>query len=90
MENPKTQKILRYIDGTVQNIYRELKVKPYGKPSITLKRIIRLKPEPQEDGQVQWEIESRQVTYAFPGKTKDEAWRFGKSLNWCIATTKRV
>jgi hypothetical protein len=71
-----SERVLGYIDSTVQSICDELQVKPYGKPSITLKRITKLKPRQHDEGNVEWEIESREVTYCFPGKTRDEAWRF--------------
>ena len=70
------ERVLGYIDSTVQRIYDELQVKPCGKPSITLKRITKLKPNEKNDGEAEWQVESRKVTYCFPGKTKDEAWRF--------------
>lgn len=76
----KAQRLLSYIDGTIRNIYDQLQTKPYGKPSITLKRIAKLKPQQSEDGELRWEIESREVTYSFPGKNKDEAWRFSEAF----------
>ncbi|RMZ88035.1 hypothetical protein DV736_g4730, partial [Chaetothyriales sp. CBS 134916] len=74
-------KVLGYIDETVENIYRELHTQPGGVPSITLKRISQLKPYQQPDGQTRWEIESRDTRYSFPGKTKDEARRFACVLS---------
>ena len=85
MENIETQRVLTYIDATIQNIYRELHIRPCGKPSITLRRITKLKARQQEDAGVCWEIESRKATYSFPGKTKDEAWRFGKLISGSLA-----
>ncbi|RMZ79734.1 hypothetical protein DV738_g3269, partial [Chaetothyriales sp. CBS 135597] len=82
-------RVLAYIDETVEGINRELRASPVGKPSVSLKRISQLKARQQPDGQVCWEIVSRPARYYFPGRTKDEARRFGKAIRQDVIVTKR-
>ncbi|RMD43658.1 hypothetical protein DV735_g1479, partial [Chaetothyriales sp. CBS 134920] len=51
-----SDRVLAYIDETMESIYRDLQALPVGKPSVSLKRISQLKPRQQPDGQVCWEI----------------------------------
>ena len=75
------QQVLDYIEGTFGAILHEIR-RPSGdgKPMITLSRIVAVSPYFDEDDymRLKWHIESRQVQYHFPGKNKDEAWRFGE------------
>ena len=77
---PTSEKVLDYIQRTFNDILDEIKVRPCGKPVITLKRITAVKPyyDDSDSIRLKWRIEDREVSYSFPGKTKDEAWRFGK------------
>ena len=80
MATGNAHKVLHYIDDTVQNIEEELQARPPGKPSITLNRVTGLKPHNQsENGSTEWLPQDHEVTYTFPGRTREEAWRFGMS-----------
>ena len=78
MNAANARKVLDYIERTTCNIEDELKLRPPGKPSINLIRITGLKLD--SDGH-DWVAQEHEVTYSFPGKTKEEAWRFGKMLS---------
>jgi hypothetical protein len=72
------QKVLEYINDILARIRNSLECRPCGNLSITLDRITGYKPQYTTSDQCPvYTIESSTVTYTFPGKTKDEAWRFG-------------
>ena len=75
------QQVLDFVEATFNGILHEIR-RPSGdgKPVITLHRITAVRPYFDEDDfmRLKWHIESRDVKYHFPGKNKDEAWRFGK------------
>ena len=74
-----SQRVLQFIEATVTGIEEQLHLRPPGKPSITLKRITGLKPHDDlENGEAVWVARHHNATYSFPGRTKEEAWRFGK------------
>jgi hypothetical protein len=60
-----------FIEATLISILSEIEKRPAGNPKISLKRIAcdRLDPGCQ--------ITEREVTYCWPGKNRNEAWRFG-------------
>ena len=62
-------RVIEYIEATFLAILEEIQKRPVGHPLITLKRIVR--SQSQQPNQ-------RQVTYGWPGRTRDEAWRFSK------------
>jgi hypothetical protein len=77
-----SQNVRNYITNTFNSILYILShPSPGTQPSVTLRRIVSVKPYCDEDdgAQVKWDVESREVVYRFPGKNKDEAWRFGRS-----------
>ena len=77
-----SQRVLHFIEDTVQDIEEQLALRPAGKPSITLNRITGLRPhDDAQNGEGAWVAREHQVTYSFPGKTKEEAWRFGTMLS---------
>lgn len=73
------QRVLSYIEATFNAILQEIKARPGGKPVIMLKRTVAVRPYYDEDDmrRLKWLVEDREVRYCFPGKTKDEGWRFG-------------
>jgi hypothetical protein len=72
-------RVLAYIETTLSHTIQEIQVRPHGCPSITLKRIKDVKASVNVvTQQVERRILDREVTYCFPGKNKDEAWRFGQ------------
>ena len=76
-----SQRVLHFIGSTVEAIEKQLQLHPPGKPSITLTRITGWKPHDESGrGEAVWVARDHEVTYSFPGKTKEEAWRFGKEL----------
>lgn len=80
--NEDSQRVLHFVEGTVQHIEEQLRLRPPGKPSITLTRITGLKPHNNSGtGEIVWVAQDHEVTYYFPGKTKEEAWRFGKEMS---------
>ena len=82
-----SQRVLHFIETTVEDIEEQLQLRPPGKPSITLKRITGLKPydDPGIGGAV-WVARDHDVTYSCPGKTREEAWRFGMKVRESVAT----
>jgi hypothetical protein len=70
---------LSYIEATFNAILSEIS-RPTGDGTaiISLSRIVSATPYYDDRGCLRWHIASRQVNYHFPGKIKDEAWRFGE------------
>jgi len=76
------RKVLDYIESTFHSILHEIQIRPCGKPTIVLKRITALKPVYDDHvACLNWHVEDREVSYGWPGKNKDEAWRFGKAIH---------
>ena len=78
---PANQQVLDYIETSFRVILHEIKhPSGEGKPAIKLNRISSVRPYYDDDdfACLKWRIVSRQVAYHFPGKNRDEAWRFGK------------
>ena len=72
---------LQYIESTLDDVLAAFEKRPHGSPKIQLKRLKSHLPQAsQESGDVSWSVEDRDVTYAFPGQTRDEAWRFSESI----------
>jgi len=77
---PGNRKVLDYIESTFHSVLDEIQIRPCGKPAIVLKRITALKPHYDDHvACLNWRVEDREVSYSWPGKNKDEAWRFGKA-----------
>jgi hypothetical protein len=74
------RKVLTYIETTFNSILREIQIRPCGKPVIVLRRIVSVRPyhDKKDLNRLKWQIQDREVSYSFPAKTKDEAWRFGE------------
>jgi hypothetical protein len=66
---------INYIEKTFNQIIKNIHIRPCGHPSIVLKRIAHVKSPGSDNG---WKVADRQTKISFPGKNKDEAWRFGK------------
>lgn len=80
MREPQVMAV-NYIEKTFNQIIKDIHIRPCGHPSIVLKRIAHVK-SPGSDNS--WEVADRQTKITFPGKNKDEAWRFacvGKLLS---------
>lgn len=72
---------LQYIESTLDDVLAAFETRPHGSPKIRLKRLRSHLPQAsQESGEVSWSVEDRDVTYEFPGQTRDEAWRFSRSI----------
>ncbi|EXJ60626.1 hypothetical protein A1O7_04779 [Cladophialophora yegresii CBS 114405] len=73
------QQVIDYIEATFNAILDEIR-RPSadGKPVLILDRIVSVKPYYDDDdfARLKWHVEAREVRYHFPGKNKDEAWRF--------------
>lgn len=72
------RRVLAYIEDTFSKILSEIQKRPYGHPQIVLRKIT-VTSVPRGDcvetkGR---QVEDGEVIYGFPGKTSDEAWRFG-------------
>src|ERR1700712_1207677 len=79
--SPANQQVLDYIETTFNDILHEIRhPSGEGKPVIALNRIFSAKPYYDDDdfARLKWRVESRLISYHFPGKSKDEAWRFGE------------
>ena len=75
--SPEQVSVVEYIEGTFSTILSEIQKEPFGHPCFTLRRITALDAHEDIDSlTTSFEIKHRTVTYYFPGKTKDEAWRF--------------
>jgi len=74
------RKVLSFVEEFLGHIVHEIRLRPLGRPSISLRHVVGVKiyVNPATNA-VQREIVARQVTYTFPGKNKGEAWRFGVS-----------
>ena len=77
--------VIDYIEDTFSRLLAEIQRRPHGHPEIVLRKITSLKAhEDIDSGTIVWDIQDREVRYGFPGKTKEEAWRFaavGKILS---------
>ena len=77
--NTPQQRVITFIEQTLYSIIRDIQARPSGNPVIVLKRITdvqtRVNPTTLE---VERHIIDREVTYHFPGRHEDEAWRFGR------------
>ncbi|KAL2394049.1 Meiotic recombination protein rec12 [Exophiala dermatitidis] len=76
--SPEKQRVLSYIADTFNNILRDIRARPSGRPVIILKRVVAVQPyyERPDSMRVKCHIQSREMRYHFPGKNADEAWRF--------------
>lgn len=74
------RKVLTYIETTFNKILHEIQIRPCGKPVIVLRRIVSVRPyhDANDFNRLKWHIQDREVSYSFPAKTRDEAWRFGE------------
>ena len=78
-ENADSQRVVCFIENTFEQIKRRLQQQPPGEPSVTFRRITGLKPNHELGSQqVAWVAREHEVTYSWPGKTKEEACRFGE------------
>ena len=69
-------RVIDYIEKTFNQILQDIQIRPCGHPSIVLKRIADGKPRNPDDC---WDVVDREMKISFPGKTKEEAWRFSQS-----------
>lgn len=75
----ENKKAITYIEKVFEKIIHEAQRRPNGNPSISINRIIALKSKyDKETLRLEWEIEHKEDRYRFPGKSQDEAWKFGK------------
>ena len=75
--SPEQVSVVEYIESTFRIILSEIQKRPFGHPHITLRRITALDAHEDIDSlTTSFDIRHRTVTYGFPGKTKEEAWRF--------------
>lgn len=79
--SPATQQVLHYLESTFNQIIHDIQDHPCKKAAIVLRRITSISPyHDQEDSmRLKWHINDTEVVYTFPGKNRDEAWRFGGS-----------
>ena len=71
-------RVRAYIENSLGYCIQAIQARPCGCPAITLKRIRDVKTSVNPVTlQVERQIVDREVTYSFPGKNRDEAWRFG-------------
>lgn len=70
--------VLSYIESTLNQVITQIQIRPPGTPQIVLHRIVSLDHSYDPVfGSILWHIKSCKVTYEWPGKTRQEAWRFG-------------
>ena len=72
-------RVIDYIEKTFNQILQDIQIRLCGHPSIVLKRIADTKPRDPDDC---LEVIDREMKISFPGKTKEEAWRFSQSWSW--------
>ena len=78
-ESPRGR-VLAFIETTLSGIVGDIQVRPYGRPSIYLKRITNVQVDVDPVTQTaRQQISDKDLIYSFPGRNKDEAWRFGAS-----------
>ena len=80
LRNPQ-EKVIDYIESTFNKVLEDIQIRPCGRPSIVLRRITGVRP-PLSSNPLSGELEvtDKEMTISFPGKNKDEAWRFGQSI----------
>jgi hypothetical protein len=78
--NPQA-KVMDYIESTLNKVLEDIQIRPCGRPSIILRRITDVRP-PLSSNHLSDELEVtyKDMTISFPGKNKDEAWRFSQSI----------
>lgn len=74
------QRVVDHIERILRDIVTDIDVSSGRRPVITLRRISAIVPyyDRIDPACLRWHIEDREVRYHFPGKTKEEAWRFGE------------
>jgi hypothetical protein len=73
------QSALDFITGALEQIVAEVQRAEHGSPAITLNRLDSYDPVLSQDLlSTEFKAKSHQVTYGWPGKTAEEAWRFGQ------------
>jgi hypothetical protein len=66
--------VINYIENTFKQINHDIQIRPCGHPSIRLRHITSVKARSLDDG---WDVVDREMNICFPGKGKEEGWRFG-------------
>jgi hypothetical protein len=72
-------RVTDYIEKTFNQILKDIQIRPCGHPNIVLRRIADAKPRDPDDC---WDVVDREMKISFPGKTKEEAWRFSQFWSW--------
>lgn len=78
-------KVFHYIEKTFNNIISSIQIRPSGRPSIILKRITVINSRGPDEG---WHVDGREMKISFPGKNRDETWRFGEF--WTTVALSRL
>jgi hypothetical protein len=86
--SPANQQVLDYIESTFNQIIQDIQSDECEKVAIVLRRIISMAPyhDHEDSMKLKWNIQDTEVVYNFPGKNKDEAWKFGRS-SVCLCWT---
>jgi len=74
------QKVLDYIESTFHKVITDIQDDSRRKGAVVLRRITAIRPyhDDADYMRLKWQIEDVEVVYTFPGKGKDDAWRFGR------------
>ncbi|KAK5056747.1 hypothetical protein LTR84_012279 [Exophiala bonariae] len=99
--SPANQQVLTYIEATFNQIIQDIQSDECQKVAIVLRRITSITPyhDHEDSMRLKWHIQDTEVVYNFPGKNKDEAWRFAclarilseihTAINQGVVVTKR-
>lgn len=87
--SPANQQVLDYIESTFNRIIQDIQDDECKKAAIILRRITSISPyhDHEDYMRLKWHIQDTEVVYNFPGKTKDDGWRFGRSSVWHCGQT---
>jgi hypothetical protein len=72
MLSMQSQAPAAYIEETLLSILIEIEKRPSGHPKVVLRRIVR-------DRSTSQQVTEREITYCWPGRNREEAWRFGNA-----------
>jgi hypothetical protein len=88
MLSMQSQAPAAYIEQTLLRILTEIEKRPSGHPKVVLRRIVR-------DRSTSQHVTEREITYCWPGRNREEAWRFGNAAldffkRWCVLSDTPV
>lgn len=76
-----SHRALSLIEDWLQNVHDQIQLGKLGEPVVKLRRIEGYEATLGHDtNSTQYKVKAHEVKYGWPGKTSDEAWRFGEEF----------